>query len=422
MRSEARLPHNLLLSILILTLVATPAPASNNRSQCQNNLIQLYWALKAYQKEYGALPTDIYDHQGHALLSWRVRLLPYLEETSLYEQFHLNEPWDSPHNRKLVEKPPSIYLCPSSQARRGVTTYVRLQGSMQVLLIELDDGHAIVWSKPEDMNYNPTTPSAGLAQYHFSDCLRRPGGFVVLLDGKSRFVPADIEPALLRAFFWAGPDEAVDLDFPWYGALFTRPLGFIMGPWLLISVCGAAGAIRVAHRLLKRLPVSPGEMLWLVAGAAQVAHLVAVLTCYRYAPFPTLGGDHWFPFWFVPSLVATLTGIVPVVWYVSFAGWRTLFLTAVLLLAAICLDAGLPHQHRSPDESFITAGSPVLFAWLAAAAAAMTLSSTEPSAWTERRLAHWAGIVLCLVPFVFFAICMACGVAYPREMFVRIRD
>jgi hypothetical protein len=37
-------------------------------------------------------------------------------------------------------------------------------------------------------------------------------------------------------------------------------------------------------------------------------------------------------------------------------------------------------------------------------------------------LAHWIGIVLCLVPFVFFIICMACGVAYPREMFIRIRD
>jgi hypothetical protein len=422
MRSEGRLPRNLLLSILFLAMVATPAPASNNRSKCQNNLDQLYWALKAYEKEYGVLPTDIYDNQGLALLSWRVRLLPYLDETFLYEQFHLNEPWDSPHNRRLVEKPPSIYRCPSSQARMGVATYVRLLGSMQVLLVEVDDDHAVVWSKPGDVNYDPTTPSAGLTRCHFSDSLGRPGGFALLSNGKSRFVPARIEPSLLRAFFSAGRDEAMDLDFPWYWALFTRPIGFIMGPWLLICLGGAAGVSRVVHRLLKRLPVSPGEMLWLVAGAAQLAHLVAVLTCYRYEPLLMLGGDQWFPFWFVPSLVAALTGIVPVVWYFSFVGWRTLFITTVLLLAAISLDAGAPHQHRSPDESFITAGSPVLFASLAAAAATMTLSSKEPSAWTERRWAHWAGIVLCLVPFVFFAICIAWGVAYPREMFVRIRD
>jgi Protein of unknown function (DUF1559) len=422
MRSEDRLLRGLLLSILLLAMVARAAPAYSNRSVCQNNLCQLYWALKAYHKEYGVLPTDIYDNQGHALLSWRVRLLPYLDETTIYEQFHLNEPWDSAHNNRLVEKLPPIYRCPSSQARMGVTPYVRLLGSMQVLLVEVDDDHAVVWSKPGDVNYDPMTPTAGLAGYHFSDSLGRPGGFVLFSDGKTRFVPAGIDPGLLRAFLSAGRSEAVDLGFPWYRALFTRPIGFIMGPWLLISSCGAIGVSRVVPRLLKRLPVSPGEMLWLVAGAAQLAHLVAVVTCYRYEPFATLGGDQWFPFWFVPSLVATLTAIVPAVWYFSFAGWRTLFITTVLLLAASTLDAGAPHQHRSPDESFLTAGSPVLLASLAAAAAAMTLSTKEPSAWTGRRLAHWAGIVVCLVPFVFFAICIACGVAYPREMFFRCLD
>jgi hypothetical protein len=161
-------------------------------------------------------------------------------------------------------------------------------------------------------------------------------------DGKSRFVPAGIERGLHQALFSAGRDEAVDLDCPWYWALFTRPIGFIIGPWLLISLCGAAGVIRVVHRLLKRLPVSPGEMLWLLTGAAQLAHLVAVQTCYRYEPLPTLGADQWFPFWFVPSLVATLTGIVPVVWYLSFAGWRAFFITTVLLLAAISRRFALP--------------------------------------------------------------------------------
>ena len=62
------------------------------------------------------------------------------------------------------------------------------------------------------------------------------------LDGKTRFVPASTNPDLLRALFSAGWDEAVGPGLPWYEALFTKPIGFIMGPWLLLTLCGAVGS------------------------------------------------------------------------------------------------------------------------------------------------------------------------------------
>ncbi len=175
-------------------------------------------------------------------------------------------------------------------------------------------------------------------------------------------------------------------------------------------------------RQIQRLPVSPGEMLWLVAGAAQLTHLCAIVVRYRYESLPTLAADQWFPFWFLPSLVATVTTVVPVVMYFSFRGWRNLFTIGLLLFAVRTLDAAVPHQYRSPDESFITASAPVLLALLAAGAAVMTLSRTEPAAWAERRLAHWTGIFVCLAPFIFFAICSACRVTHAREMFSRVLD
>src|SRR5262249_9748983 len=53
---------------------------------------------------------------GTPLLSWRVMILPYLDQQALYGQFHLDEPWDSPHNKTLIDKMPNIFATPSSPA------------------------------------------------------------------------------------------------------------------------------------------------------------------------------------------------------------------------------------------------------------------------------------------------------------------
>ena len=58
-----------------------------------------------------------FDKQGKPLLSWRVHILPYLEENPLYQQFHLDEPWDSEHNRKLIPMMPAFYRNPSGTWR-----------------------------------------------------------------------------------------------------------------------------------------------------------------------------------------------------------------------------------------------------------------------------------------------------------------
>ena len=72
-----------------------------------------------------------YNESGKPLLSWRVHILPYLEAGHLYEQFHLDEPWDSEHNRQLIAKMPTSYLDPSSPkytAEMGHTHYLGIKG------------------------------------------------------------------------------------------------------------------------------------------------------------------------------------------------------------------------------------------------------------------------------------------------------
>ncbi len=87
--------------------------ASAARRQSLNNLKQIAIAMHNYQDTHGCFPpAAIYGKNGKPLLSWRVLLLPYLEQDNLYRQFHLDEPWDSPHNKKLLETKVKAYHIP----------------------------------------------------------------------------------------------------------------------------------------------------------------------------------------------------------------------------------------------------------------------------------------------------------------------
>src|SRR5262249_18903195 len=96
------------------------------RERSLNNLKQLAFAMHTYHDAHKLLPAAAsYDRQGKPLLSWRVQLLPYLEQTNLYNQFKLDEPWDSPHNKKLIAKMPPIYRSAfSRKGAEGKTVYL----------------------------------------------------------------------------------------------------------------------------------------------------------------------------------------------------------------------------------------------------------------------------------------------------------
>ena len=77
-----------------------------------------------YESAYGKLPpAAIVDRKGKKLLSWRVMILPYIEQDNLYRQFKLDEPWDSEHNKKLIPLMPKVYADPRGPAEPGKTYY-----------------------------------------------------------------------------------------------------------------------------------------------------------------------------------------------------------------------------------------------------------------------------------------------------------
>ncbi len=126
-----------------------------------------------------------YDDQGQPLLSWRVHVLPFFDSKArrLYRDFKLDEPWDSDHNRPLVNKMPEVYAMLGSKAtHEGRTRYVRPVGETTtcpgsqaitcadiadgtgntVLVVEVDDEHAVIWTKPDDLDFDLDNPGKGL--------------------------------------------------------------------------------------------------------------------------------------------------------------------------------------------------------------------------------------------------------------------
>jgi hypothetical protein len=102
---------------------AAPPPQSPG----SENLKQLGTALHAYHDKFGHFPPAAsYDLQGKPLLSWRVHLLPFLGEDKLYQEFHLNEPWDSDHNKKLLSRMPAVYRTPDYQLDDQYITYYQV--------------------------------------------------------------------------------------------------------------------------------------------------------------------------------------------------------------------------------------------------------------------------------------------------------
>lgn len=128
-------------------------------------------ALHNYHATYGRLPPAYtLDDQGRPLTSWRVLILPYLDEPGLYAQYDQSKPWDSPENLPLVATAPDLfrdrYLGSASEtaylAIVGHGTPINSHGhvdslkarpdwSADIMVIHSSD-HAVPWTKPEDFD------------------------------------------------------------------------------------------------------------------------------------------------------------------------------------------------------------------------------------------------------------------------------
>ena len=127
------------LSLGLATLAALAAPVpkevtklgpptEKQLKESRDNLKKIGLAIHSYYDIVNEFPRNAVDKDGVATLSWRVLLLPYLEGADLYNEFKFDEPWDSKHNKALIEKRPKVYEPIRVKAENGHTFYRGFNG------------------------------------------------------------------------------------------------------------------------------------------------------------------------------------------------------------------------------------------------------------------------------------------------------
>jgi hypothetical protein len=149
---------------------APPTRAQIKKSE--NNLKIIGLAMHNHELTFGHLPFLV-GKDGKPLLSWRVALLPWLEEEKLYKQFKLDEPWDSDHNKKLLAKMPKVYQAVRKKPADDETYYRVFVGNRAMFdmkqktrfadvadglsntIMAIEAGEAVQWTKPDELEYDP---------------------------------------------------------------------------------------------------------------------------------------------------------------------------------------------------------------------------------------------------------------------------
>ena len=207
-------------------------------SICKNHLKLIGLALHNYHDDYGSFPPAyVADENGKPMHSWRVLLLPYLDERELSEQYDFSQPWDSPENRKLLEHMPEVFACPT-HVRRGeksqTTSYLAVlgpdsawPGSKSLALSDIQDGPSrtilvvesgsreILWTEPKDVSPEQAaellaSADFGSANSHRSDSYfyEYLGGRHLLFgDGLVSFAPAGTDRTLVMELLTIDDDK-----------------------------------------------------------------------------------------------------------------------------------------------------------------------------------------------------------------------
>lgn len=206
-----------------------PIRESARETQRLNNLRQILLAMLNYESAYRTYPARAStDDNGKPLLSWRVHILPFIQQNALYKKFKLDEPWDSPHNIKLVTKMPLIYGDPSSRSKEenegGKTRYLVPVGSDTVFeknegtkIGDITDGTsntiavvcappeaAVIWTKPVDWQVDPKAPKSVL----FSQDRLKVN--VARCDGSVHTFDSQISDAKLNALLTKSGGEVIE--------------------------------------------------------------------------------------------------------------------------------------------------------------------------------------------------------------------
>jgi prepilin-type processing-associated H-X9-DG protein len=220
-------------------VIAAGSPrAAAARANSEGNLKQIALAFANFESTFGSFPAGIYDKAGQKMnLSWRVAILPFVEQQALYQQFKFDEPWDSDNNKRLIEKMPKMYAVQGTEPTDGKTYYRGFTGRGTVLdpqpgrpggapgnpnnafglkLLQITDGTSntlavaeardpVIWTKPDELVYDPNKPVPKLGGVFGT------GFNAAFCDGSVKYLPTTTDEKILRALITANGGETIQL-------------------------------------------------------------------------------------------------------------------------------------------------------------------------------------------------------------------
>ena len=215
--------------VALLLPAVQSARSAARRAQSTNNIKQIMLAYHNFHAANNTFPpASISDGEGKPLLSWRVAILPYIEQEALYKEFHLDEPWDSPHNKTLISRMPTVYASTTNPPKVPFSTYYQTfvgegalnekvggkgtgleqitDGTSNTIAV-VEAGEAVIWTKPDDIKFDIEKPLPKFGGMGF------PGGYNAgFCDGSVRFLKFSIDMDVLKHLITKAGGEVINAD------------------------------------------------------------------------------------------------------------------------------------------------------------------------------------------------------------------
>lgn len=284
-----------ILIALLLPAVQSARPAAR-RNQCANNLKQIALALLMYESAVRTMPPAyIADANGKPTHSWRVLILPYLSQQTLFGKYNFNEPWNGPNNSKLTAQAPDVYRCPGHEDDADQnpleTNYIAIVGpgsvfpgaagspiraisdgtSKTITVIEAS-GLGVNWMEPRDLTIDEavelltTKPRSGhrtiedgvftTTYYETSE------RYVAFVDGHVEWVSPLADEEIARALLTAAGGERLPQESE---MMFVEPKSTTVVKWgkvwglILFLALAVLPAARTWRRGVRAVNASPSE-------------------------------------------------------------------------------------------------------------------------------------------------------------------